>query len=196
MGRTPVRAPASIRSGATSAMGSEPHVYRATAEYADGSIEQSNLVVIPAISAPLLPAPTNLGYGRPEVRLHGEDTYTVTCSLQWHAGNRCASGSVSGSWCPIYGVRLDETWTLSKHTSDKVVVLEHGGLARRAPRQRRLGGRPVAERAAAISVRRSYYTSLSNMRQSRRRTADASASGWCHSCHSSRGRHHNNLDLL
>jgi hypothetical protein len=76
-----------------SGMGSVPHVYRATAEYADGSVERSNLIVIPASPAAALPIPTNLGYTRPEVRLYGEDTYTVTSTLGWSAGSRHAIGA-------------------------------------------------------------------------------------------------------
>jgi hypothetical protein len=74
-------------------IGPSAHVYRAIAEFRDGTTEQSNLMVIPAFPALPLPVPTNLSHANPEVRLFGEHTYTVTSSLQWHAGSRRVIGA-------------------------------------------------------------------------------------------------------
>ncbi|HEU0142342.1 MAG TPA: hypothetical protein VFQ79_21655 [Bryobacteraceae bacterium] len=114
-------------------MGSTGHVYRAFALFADGTAETSNLIVIPAFPAMPLPVPTNLGYANPEVRLYGEQTYTVTSSLQWHATSRRVIGvdieeEVGPS--PILD-SATEVIAFTYRSSDPSAVFPAGTMARR-----------------------------------------------------------------
>ena len=82
-----------IRDILLSAIGTVTHVYRATATFADGSTDHSNLIVIPPFPVFPLPVPTNLGYTNPEVRLYGDESYIVTDSLHWQVGSHRIIGA-------------------------------------------------------------------------------------------------------
>lgn len=75
------------------AMGDQIAVYRVTCSF-PGRRETrgSNLMPIGPLEAPPLVAPVNLEYLRPEVRLFGADTYTVTTRQRWQVPDRRAIG--------------------------------------------------------------------------------------------------------